>query len=167
MQVKSLLLEPSHITTQDYHRNLVHSLINECLLRISSLFYFSFSFLFFVFSDEHASLEFLFIFISNKKKKKKKGVRSLYIHRQYTQEQPNQPKEKPTNPQEPKALKPEPYMEHSTLHQMSLAFPSLRGRACITSVDGAFQIQQLPPTFRLRTHNLCFSDSPILCLLGI
>jgi len=85
MQVKSLLLEPSHITTQDYHRNLVHSLINECLLRISSLFYFSFSFLFFVFSDEHASLEFLFIFISNKKKFKKKKKKKRCKEPLYTQ----------------------------------------------------------------------------------
>jgi hypothetical protein len=49
-------------------------------------------------------------------------------------------------------------MEHLTLPllHMSLAFPWPRGRACITVVYGAFQIQQLPPTFKLRMCNLCF-----------
>jgi hypothetical protein len=79
-----------------------------------------------------------FFLINNKILFKKKKKRKTPIN---TQEQPNQPtKRNSTNPQRPKSLKPETHMEHSTLHHVSLAFPTPRRRACIAVVNGAFQI---------------------------
>jgi hypothetical protein len=64
-------------------------------------------------------------------------------------------KKNPTNPQTRNLKK------HPPLPHVSLAFPMLSGRTCITVVDGAYQIQNLPLAFGLWARNLNFPKKVI------
>jgi len=65
------------------------------------------------------------------------------------QELPKQPTTRKENPTTLKNPSPQSQnlWEAPTLYQVHLAFPKPGGRARITVVDGAYQIQHLPSTF--------------------
>jgi hypothetical protein len=60
----------------------------------------------------------------------------------------NNKKENPTTLKNP-SPQTQNHRKTPTLHHVRFAFPTLGGHARITVIDGAYQIQNFPPTFGL------------------